>query len=46
MFNSIINDLADGMKYTFSEFADNAKLGGVADRPEATIHRDLDRLGK
>ncbi|KAK4807033.1 hypothetical protein QYF61_000362 [Mycteria americana] len=42
LFNVLINDLDDG------EFADDTKLGGVADTPEgcAAIQRDLDRLEK
>ena len=46
LFNIFINDLDDGMKCTFSKFAENTELGGVADTPEgcADIQRGLDRL--
>ena len=46
LFNNLISDLDEGIECTFSNFADDIKLGGVADTPEdyAVIQQDLDRL--
>mgnify|MGYP001857012175 CR=1 FL=1 len=42
----IINELNEGIESTFSRFADDTKLGGLADTLEgcATIQQVLDRL--
>uniref|UniRef100_A0A803TZL7 Reverse transcriptase domain-containing protein n=1 Tax=Anolis carolinensis TaxID=28377 RepID=A0A803TZL7_ANOCA len=46
LFNIIINDLDEGLPGTIIKFADDTKLGGIANTPEnrSRIQNDLDRL--
>jgi len=48
LLNVFINDLDDGAECTLSKFAEDTKLGGVADAPDdcAAIPRDLSGLQK
>ena len=48
MFNICINHLDDGAECTLNKFADDAKMGKVADATErcAAIQKDLSRLEK
>jgi len=48
LFNTFINDLDEGAKSSLSKFADDTKLGRVADTPEpqAAIQRNLDSVEK
>lgn len=43
LFNIFINDLDDGAECAVSKFADNTKVGGVADMPDgcAAVQRDF-----
>ncbi|KAK4806774.1 hypothetical protein QYF61_005570 [Mycteria americana] len=46
--NIFINNLADRAECTLNKFADDTKVGGMADMPEghAAIQRDFDKLEK
>ena len=46
LFNIFVNDLAEGIESMLIKFADDTKLGGVANSPEdrIKIQNDLDRL--
>lgn len=46
VFNILTSDLNEGIECNLSNFADDTKQGGAADKPEdcAGIQQDLDRL--